>query len=518
MSYFRNSCSLLQLPISALSVAMTLATVALTASAQDMELADAKRSIIVAPRVSLDGKFTDNVDLSNLNKRSELISEISPGIRLTIDGARVKTYLDYALTQVFYTNNSAGSHSRNALTAFGSLEAVDNWAYIDFDGSISQQTVSAFGVQSLDNAVVNPNRTEVSSYRISPYLRGQMGDLAQYEARYSRSVTDSDSQVASGTTVTDSVIALSSGRSLRDLGWTADIGRQSVSYNQGRDTESDSINVGMFYNVSPQVRLSVKGGSESSNFTTLEKRSYNTNAVELNWFPSDLTSLSLTRSHRSYGDAYNLLVTHRSGRTVWKLVDAKDLSTATNLAGGGSIGSMYDLLFTQFASAEPDPIARATMVENYLQTNGISPTASATSGFLSSALSLQRRQELSFALLGVRDTITFIASRSETSRLDTLSASLDDLANFGNVRQQGFSVQLAHRLTPDYSLGVLLSQQQTTSASGTQDTRLRSLDVILSGKLGRRSTMSLGARHTVMDSDTTPYVESAVTGNLNVQF
>jgi len=121
-------------------------------------------------------------------------------------------------------------------------------------------------------------------------------------------------------------------------------------------------------------------------------------------------------------------------------------------------------------------------------------------------------------LLGLRDTITFIASRSETSRLDTLSASVDDLTNFGNVRQQGFSVQLAHRLTPDYSLGVLLSQQQTSAGSGIQDTRLRSLNVILGGRLGKRSTLSLGARHTVMDSEAAAYAEQAVTGHLKVQF
>ncbi len=209
----------------------------------------------------------------------------------------------------------------------------------------------------------------------------------------------------------------------------------------------------------------------------------------------------LTRNHRSFGTAYKLVLSHRSGRTVWKLTDTKEVSDAANADDASGIGSMYDLLFTQFASVEPDPVARATMVENFLQTNGIDPDASATSGFLTAAMSVQRRQELSFA-----------------SRLDTLSASVDDLTNFGNVRQQGFSVQLAHRLTPDYSLGVLLSQQQTSAGSGIQDTRLRSLNVILGGRLGKRSTLSLGARHTVMDSEAAAYAEQAVTGHLKVQF
>jgi len=515
MRHFHKS--LLALSWQGSAAVVALAMVPLPSAAQETA-ADVNRSLAVVPRVSLQGKFTDNVDLANLNTRSDLITEISPGLRVTINGARIKTYFDYALTQVDYARHSASSQSQNALTAFGSLEAIDNRLFVEFTGNISQQAVSAFGTQSLDNTVINQNRAEVSNFSVSPFLRGQLGDLAQYEVRFSRSVTDSNAQTATGSTVTDSVVKLSSGKTLRNLGWSAAMARQSVTFDQGRATHSDSVNLGLNYSFSPQFKVFANAGSESNNDTTLEKQRYATNAVGMNWMPSDLTSVSLTRSHQSFGSAYNLLLTHRSGRTVWKLSDSKDRSTAANQINAGSIGLMYDLLFSQFASVEPDPIARATMVENYLQTNGISPSAIATSGFLTSALTLQRRQELSFALLGVRDTITFIASRSESSRLDALSDSVDDLSNFGDVRQQGVSVQLAHRLTPDYSLGVVWSQQQTSSANGAQDTRLRSLDVTLSGKLGKRSTVSLGARHTVVDSDTAPYAENAVTGNINVQF
>jgi uncharacterized protein (PEP-CTERM system associated) len=501
--------------VSVFTTAVVLVAVPLTVTGQDMAQVDADRSIVVTPRVSLNSKFTDNIDLDSLHKRSELTAEVSPGIRIAVDGARVKTYLDYAFTQIAYANGSAPSHSQNALNAFGSIEAVDNLAFLDFSGSISQQTISAFGVQSVDDTAVNANRTEVATYRVSPYLLGQFGDWAQYEARYSRTVTDTDSVEASGSTVTDSVIRLKSGKSTRDLGWIADMGRHSASFSRGRATESDSINVGLTYSVSPQLQLLARAGTDNNNYTTVDKSRYATHAVRVNWLPSELTTMSLTRSRQSFGDAYDIQVAHRSGRTVWKLSDVKDLSTVANPA---TVGSMYELLFAQFASAEPDPKARAVMVENYLLTNGISPTASATNGFLTSAVTLQRRQELSFALLGVRDTVTFIASRSESSRLDSVSSSVDDLTNYGNVRQQGLSVQLAHRLTPDHSLGILLSQQQSSSANGLLDTRLRSLDVIVSGKLGKRSSMSVGARRTVMDSDTAPYTENAVSGNISVQF
>ena len=514
MRFAHKLSSFRQWPACVVSAA-ALAVAPRMAVAEDAVQADTHQSLTVALRISMNGKFTDNLDLSRLKKRSEWITEVSPGVRLTIDSGRVKTYLDYAVAQIDHANHSKPSDSRNLLNSFGSVEVIDNLAFLDFSGSISQQTVSALGVQSFDDTGIIQNRAEVSTYHFSPYIRGQWGDLAQYEARYSRTVTDTDSQLASASTVTDSVLKLRSSETLGDFGWMADLGRQTATYSQGRATESDSINVGLIYRHSPQLQFLAKGGTESSNYTTPEKQRYATHAIGVTWLPSELTSFSITRSHQSFGQGHSVLLTHRSGRTVWKLSDTKDLSITAQPA---SLGSMYDLLFTQFASIEPDPTARALMVENFLQTNGISPTASATNGFLTAAVSVQRRQELSFALLGLRDTITFIASRSESSRLDTLSDSVDDLTNFGNVRQQGFSIQLAHRLTPDYSLGALFSQQRTVGASGSQGTLLRSLDVILSGKVGKRSTLSLGAHHAVMESDTTPYTESAVSGNINVQF
>jgi uncharacterized protein (PEP-CTERM system associated) len=472
----------------------------------------------IVPRVSVTETITDNANLSNANRQSEQITDVSPGIRLTLNGARIKTYFDYSLHEIAYAKNTASRQSQNELNTFGTIEAVDNWAFVDFSGNISQQTVSAFGLQSLNNSAVSANRTEVSSYRLAPYIRGQLGQVAEYEARISRSVTGSDGQNLSGVATIESTINLSSGNSSRSLGWTADLGRQSVAYSAGRFTEVDNVNLGLVYNVNPHVEVFAKAGHEANNYTSQDKQGNPTNSIGVKWVPSELSSVNFTRNHRSFGEAYNLIVQHRSARTVWKFSDTKDVSATPSQFGVVSVGSMYDLLFSQFASIEPDPVARAKMVENYLQTNGISASSNVNNSFLTTAVSLQRRQELSFALLGVRDTITFIASRTESSRLDTISLGVDDLADTSSVSQLGLSVQYAHRLTPDYSLGVLYSQQKTSGSTNLQDTSLRSLNLNVSGKVGKRTSVSLGARRTVVDSATSPYSENAVTGNLNVQF
>lgn len=473
--------------------------------------------VTVTPRVTVTETFTNNVSLSSTNPQSEQITEITPGIRINIAGTRLKTYFDLGLSQVIYAQGTSANRTevQNALNTFGTFEAVDNWAFVDFSGTISQQAVSAFGTQSADNTSVNANQAEVSNYRISPYVRGRLGYMADYEARYSRSTSSSDSAAVSDVDTADTSLKLSGNTAFRSLGWSADASRQTVSYSAGRTTEADRINLGLSYTLTPQLNLFARGGRESNNFVALDKESTATNTVGLNWFPSETTKLLVSRSKRPFGDAHDLSFEHRSARTVWRFTDSRDVTATPSQTGFGSIGSIYDLLFSQ--SMQPDLILRAQEVSALLQTYGINPSATVVSNFLSSALSIQRRQDLSFSLLGLRDTITFIATRTESNRLDTVSTALDDLANASQVRQTGLSINYAHRLTPDYSLGVLWSQQKTSGDNNTQDTRQRAVNVSVSGRLGKRASAVVGVRHVVSDG-LSSYSETAVTGNLNVQF
>ncbi len=479
--------------------------------------AGALRLVTVVPRVSVSEIITDNVALSSTNPQSDQITQVSPGVSVNVAGARLQAYFDYSRNELFYAQNSSPRQSQNALNTFGTLEVLDNWAYLDFSGNISQQAISAFGAQSIDNTSVNPNRTEVSTYRLSPYVRGRLGNVANYEARYSRAISSVQSGLGSDVTTVDAAAKVGADRAFGKLGWSADASQQTADYSAGRQTEVDRLNLGLSYAFTPQLTVQARAGRETNNYTTLDKESYDTSGVGLNWAPSERTKLSASLDHRSFGDAHSVSFEHRTPRTAWKFSDSKDVSTLPNQAGLASLGPIYDLLFSQLASVEPDEIARARLVNAYLQNNGISPNARVISSFLTSAVYLQRRQDLSFALLGVRDTITFVLTRSESSNLDTLSGGFD-ATNSSLIRQSGFSVNYAHRLTPEYSLGVLASQQRTEGASSVQDSRLRLVSINVTGKVGKKAAASVGVRRVVYSSVTAPYGETAITLSLNVQF
>jgi uncharacterized protein (PEP-CTERM system associated) len=478
----------------------------------------AKPAFSVVPRVSVAETFTDNARLSSVDKRADQITEISPGIRITSETGRVKGYFDYSLRELIYVQNSTPSTTQNALNTFGTVEAVEKRAYLDFSGNISQQAISAFGTQSVGNTATNANLTETSSLRLSPYVRGRLTDAAEYEARYSLTTTRTQSSLVSDVTAADALVKVGSGSGFRLLGWSVEGTQQNINYSAGRTTEADRLRAVLTYAVIPQFRLSAIGGREANNYLSFDKQSYDSTGFGVDWTPSERTKLSASRENRFFGEGHNLSFEHRTGRTVWRFSDVRDSYATPSQSGVGSIGSVYDLFFTQFAANEPDPILRAQLVNNFLLANGINPNAVVLSNFLTSAVSLQRRQNLSFSLLGVRDTVTFMATRSETSQLDSLSTFSGDFSKSSVVSQQGFNASYAHRLTPLTSLNVFASQQNTSGSFALQDSTLRSFTVSVSSLIAKRSTVTFGIRRVVFDSSISPYVETAITGNLTVGF
>ena len=478
-----------------------------------------RRAIAIVPRISVTETLTDNIRLSSVNKQSEQTTDFNPGIRISGESSRVKGYFDYSRHESFYAQNSSGRTSQNALNTFGSIEAIDNRAYLDFSGTISQQAISALGTQSVGNSAVNANLTESTNLRLSPHLRGQLGGFANYTLRYSISTNRSQSAQVSDVTTTDAQLQLQSTGSSAPFAWSIAATRQNIGYSGiGRSTESNSVTGSLIYTVTPQLRLTLTGGQESNNFTTVNKESNGTSGFAVNWRPSETTQFNATRQNRSFGDSFNISLDHRTGRTAWRFSDSRDVSTTPSQPGFASLGSTYDLYFAQFAAIEPDPISRAALVSNFLLVNGINPNTVAISSFLTSAVSLQRRQDLSIALLGVRDTITLTATRSEGSRLDSISGVSDDLSNAGVVRQSGLSVNFSHKLTPETALTLLASAQQASSSLGQQETTTNLINVSVSTRLGSHTSALLGLRRVMFESNTNPYTETAVTGTLNVAF
>jgi len=490
-----------------------MAMAALNSHAQD---AGDHRAVAIVPSFSLTQTFTDNARL-NADKRFEAITQLRPGVHISSNAGRIQGALDYTLNGVIHARDSSASNLQHALSAFVRAEAIENWAYLDASASISQQNIAALGTQSPDAALNNPNRTEVSSFNITPYVRGSLAGVADYEARLNYAGTNSDTSNADSTT-SGAVLRLSSDRRWGRLGWFADASHQEVDFRAGRETESDRLNAGLSFVVGPELSLSARGGREINNLVSVDRQSHVTSGFGLAWNPTERTRLVLDRDRRYFGHSHSVRFEHRTPKTVWKFVDVRDVSSGAASNSIANPVSVFDLLFTQLASEVPDPALRTLAVNDIMQRMGISPNALAVGGFLTAASSLQRRQELSFALLGLRSTVTVSAFRTEGSRLDTQSTVVDDLANGNVLRQRGLSVNVSHRLTPESSIILSATQLNTSATVGDRSTRLRTGLATWTSRISKRTQVSLGARHARFASTTTPYTESALIGTLTLRF
>jgi len=475
------------------------------------------RTFSVVPSLLINERLTDNSRLVTNSKEWDLVSQVTPGIHIDSRGGRVKGFFDYALTGIAYARNSASNEFQNSLNSFVNLEAVENWAFVDFRANISQQVISAYGTRTADSSLINSNRTEVRTFGISPYVKGRLAGSADYEVRLTQYWSRNSTTESANYDSSLATVRLTGDTDHRILSWAADASHFAYNYRAGRKSVDDIVHAILYVAPNPQLRLSLIGGRESTNITSAEKETNNTPGIGVDWQPTERTELSGRLERRFFGPYHSLSFVHRTPRTVWRYVDTQDVSTGFGQPVPGSLGTAYDLFYAQFASIQPDPVQRAALVNDFLRLNGIAPTTQVFTGSLASAPTRQRRQELSFALLGVRDTITFAASQTKGLRLDNTVAIADDFANNNLVNQRGFGIGVSHRLTPTAALSLLGSIDRTSGSVTSQTTTLRSINLYWTDQLGPRGTFSLGAHHSSFSS-ATPYEENAVTVTVALSF
>jgi uncharacterized protein (PEP-CTERM system associated) len=318
-------------------------------------------------------------------------------------------------------------------------------------------------------------------------------------------------------TTTDWSLRVGERSGLTKLGWSADASHQVIDFSAGRQTENDRIRGVLSYAIDPELRFTAIGGYEANNYVSVDKQGHRIWGLGADWTPSERTRLSASAEDRFFGKSHSLVFQHRSARTAWTFSDIRDVSTGFDQPTLGSQGTAYDLFFSLFASQQPDPVLRARLVEDFLLAAGIPRNAVVFSGSSASAVTLQRRQEVSLALLGLRDTVVFSASQSKATRLDSVVVVSDDFANGNLVRERGLNATWSHRLTPQTALSVTGSISRASGSVGNQSTNLRTIFVAWTGRLGPRTSFSLGARRAAFRGAAEPYDETAVTATLSFQ-
>ncbi len=470
----------------------------------------------IASRVSV----TDNVRLAPDGQReSDLILDVTPGIRLRGEGARLRFDAAYAPQAVGYAHSSDLNNFYNRLNASASLEAIEKFFFVDARANVSQQFVSAFAPRPTDLTSSTANRTEVWGATVSPYFRGQVPGGTTYLLRNDSTWTD-----GSGDTFRSSYSNTVTGRienTVRRIGWSLEYNNRYLKYQNSNELTSQLGRARLIARVDPQLDLFVSGGYEENNYA-LTRQSGSTYGGGGTWRPTERTNIAGSYERRFFGPSYEASFDHRTRLTAWRLGASRNTSNYPELAFTIPPGNTAALLNAIFAAKIPDPAQREAAVQQFINQAGLPSFLLGPVSFYTEQIFLREGVDGSFAILGARNTITFAAYWADYEQISgTTGTPLPDAFGFANkFSQYGASVNWGLRVTPLSTANLLVSRLYTdTEAPTPGESTQNNVHLTFTTRLSPKTDATLGLRYTVFDSTVVnDYKEAAAFGALTHRF
>jgi uncharacterized protein (PEP-CTERM system associated) len=461
----------------------------------------------------------DQTQGQTLNRNGDVVTDLRPGVQLTGRLGRSRMSLYYALDIRRHSRPLPGQAQadelKNALNASLSSQLIERWLSVDASAAVSQQTISAYGQQSLDGSTFNTNRSEVAQLSVRPYSRGSIADFATYDLTFSADAIHVKRAATPGSQGTGISLALSSANTGSLLGWGAQLTQQHSNFSGGQATDSTRATASLKIKPDVDVQAAVRVGQEATKISGVYDATYTNYGGEIRWTPSSRTSASISADQRYFGRAYQAALDHRMQRTSLRFSSSRDVSSSAGSTGVGQPVTLYQLFYSQFASLQPDPVLREQMVRDFLASIGQDPNAVVSGGFVNAGVTLQRRDDVAFSYAAQRATFALQAYRSSVSRLDTPGAVTVGSAP---VHQYGLSSSAIYRLTPERTGTLSYSRLATQSTPTLGGNRLNSLTLNLSERLGHLTTVGITARYSVFDGPINPYHETSLGGTLSLRF
>ncbi len=466
----------------------------------------------ISPRLDLRETYSDNVGLQNGgDTRGSFISEVAPSINVSSNGPRLKVSADAGWNLYAYSDKDVPNLQDSQRHYNGTAQAVvvDELLFVDAGASGSRQAISAFGPVS-NNTFSSTNRTDISTWRISPYVRHRFGSTADMTLRYMRDSVDSGVAGYGSSMASTRSADISSGTRFTTFGWNLSYYHQDLDQHVvgssaptvGGESSSENSTVGLRWGVIRRLSLTANAGYDKYEYPTLGEstrgRSWSAGFI---WTPSTRTSVQASFGRRYFGKTGSLASSYRTQRSVWTL-DYSDAVTTNRsqflLPSSVDTAAMLDGLF---AANFPDPVQRQQAVQAYIAATGLPPTLANSINYLSNRYIRIKRLQGAAVFRGARSNLTFTVYDEDRVALSTQQSDsallLGQLATLNdNTTQRGASVNLDYRLAPRTNAFANLSVARSRSLSNDVVSNYNETRLGMNHRFAARSRGSLELRHT----------------------
>lgn len=482
----------------------------------------------VSPSVEVRETWSDNPQLRNDNeKQSQFITSVSPGVTIKNDTPRLQVAASYRLSAFAYSDSRATGNDRlnSNLNATAKGNLIRDFLFFDATAGITQAQVSAFGPVN-NSGYSDTNRTEVRSYRVSPYIVQQFGGFATTQLRYAHDQVDSDLS-GFGRSTSDVIdFSLNSGPTFKTLGWGLQLNRENLEDSIAPKSINSSALASLRYSLNRQFSLTATGGYDKFDYEGMGEGTKGASwSLGFGYEPSTRTSVRMSAGRRYYGNSYFLAASHRSRNTVWSINYSDDVSTSRSNFALPSTVDTATMLNQMYLANFPDPVQRAAFVEAYIRALGLPRSLPNAVNYFSNRYTLQRQFNASVAMRSARTTtmVTLFTMRREALSLvqydsPLLGSGQQNLND--NTEQTGLSLNVGYKLSARTSAALTASASRSESLSGNLSENNRQFRLYVTHSFQPKLNGTLEVRRSSggLALQNSSYAENAVSASLSMNF
>lgn len=266
------------------------------------------------PSIELAETYSDNINLARSGREDwDLVTEVTPGLSLHGESARVKADVDYRIQNLLYVNEPSRSTVNHRFRGDATAELVDEHLFVDAAGTVTQVAIDPARDAGYDSINSVP-RTDVYTFRGGPRYQQNLGGYAHLLAGASYGLVrySGRSSGASDSDVTRTDLSLSSGRRFTRLGWVLSYSNEDVDRGSGSrvgDVKSEVAVAEVSYALTRHFSVLAQAGDETYEFENRQQgfRSGSYTAAGFEWRPD-----RHTRVRALSGDRY------QSASVAWR--------------------------------------------------------------------------------------------------------------------------------------------------------------------------------------------------------
>ena len=240
------------------------------------------------PSLTIQETYSDNIRLAPAgSEKGAFVTEISPGISVIGKTDRNRVNLKYRMQNLFNAGGNDEYDLNHQLQFNSNTELLRNSLFVDLNSSINQQNTRNIR-SSNDNISGDGNRTNITTYGISPYWTPHLHGYAEGEVRlrYEKFMIDDKNQSSQDTSISnfsrlsdaeilEESVRLVSGRRFSQMTWALNFLNREQKRDRGNDVIFQNGDGLLRAHFSRKYNIFVRAGFSDNSFQTQTDRNKN---------------------------------------------------------------------------------------------------------------------------------------------------------------------------------------------------------------------------------------------------